>query len=88
MEATRLELVTSSMPWKRSTKTELRPREGENVRPALGPCGPIVDRAGVGSNPELHRGFQRGSHPDIPIPVSASIPQVMFRYMSQYTSLR
>lgn len=26
VEATRLELVTSSMPWKRSTKTELRPQ--------------------------------------------------------------
>ena len=29
VEATRLELVTSSMPWKRSTKTELRPLDGK-----------------------------------------------------------
>ncbi len=38
VEAKRLELSTSSMPWKRSTKTELRPRSG-----FPGPCGVGVD---------------------------------------------
>src|SRR5262245_55492741 len=66
VEATRLELVTSSMPWKRSTKTELRPRRAANSGESGGGVGLSADRTGLGRGVNPVQMGRRARRPPLP----------------------